>query len=138
MFKFRFGAVASFKAVRHSVMLSSKPEIPLPPIQVLLIEEVHTVAKKLLIRTLLASALFLPVATWACDAAGPSTHIGTVQSVDASSKTFTIIDAQTRMPIKFVASNEIIEGLKDAKGSVMVNYEEMESTDGLKAVGVTF
>ncbi|WP_455374766.1 hypothetical protein [Kaarinaea lacus] len=95
-------------------------------------------AKKFLISSLLASALLLPVATWACDAAGPSTHIGTVQSVDASSKTFTIIDAQTRMPIKFVASNEIIEGLKDAKGSVMVNYEQMESTDGLKALGVTF
>jgi len=97
------------------------------------------VARKHLISSLLVSALFLlPVATWACDAAGPSTHIGTVQSVDASNKTFTIIDAQTRMPIKFVASNEIIEGLKDAKGSVMVNYEEMESTDGLKALGVTF
>ena len=95
-------------------------------------------AKKILISSLLASALLLPVTIWACDAAGPSTHIGTVQSVDASSKTFTIIDAQTRMPIKFVASNEIIEGLKDAKGSVMVNYEEMESTSGLKAVGVTF
>ena len=95
-------------------------------------------AKNFLISSLLASALLLPVATWACDAAGPSTHIGTVQSVDASSKTFTIIDAQTRMPIKFVASNEIIEGLKDAKGSVMVNYEQMESTDGLKALGVTF
>lgn len=95
-------------------------------------------AKNILISSLLASALLLPVATWACDAAGPSTHIGTVQSVDASSKTFTIIDAQTRMPIKFMASNEIIDGLKDAKGSVMVNYEEMEGKDGLKAVGVTF
>lgn len=95
-------------------------------------------AKKFLIKYVLASALLLPVAGWACDAAGPSTHIGTVQSVDASGKTFTIIDAQTRMPIKFVASNEIIDGLKDAKGSVMVNYEEMETGDGLKALGVTF
>ena len=96
-------------------------------------------ARKILISSLFVSTLLLlPVLTWACDGAGPSTHIGTVQSVDASSKTFTIIDAQTRMPIKFMASNEIIDGLKDAKGSVMVNYEEMESGDGLKAVGVTF
>lgn len=95
-------------------------------------------AKKFLIKSILASALLLPVAGWACDAAGPSTHIGTVQSVDASGKTFTIIDAQTRMPIKFVASNEIIDGLKDAKGSVMVNYEEMEDSSNLKALGVTF
>ena len=106
---------------------------------VFLIEEVHTVAKKFLIKSLFVSALLLlPVLTWACDGAGPSTHVGTLKSVDASSKTFTIIDAQTRMPIKFVASNEIIDGLKEAKGSIMVNYEEMESTDGLKALGVTF
>lgn len=94
--------------------------------------------KNFLVKSILVSALILPVASWACDAAGPSTHIGTVKSVDASSKTFTIIDAQTRMPIKFVASNEIIDGLKDAKGSVMVNYEEMEDSSDLKALGVTF
>ena len=96
--------------------------------------------KKLsLAKTVLATLLLTaPLATWACDAAGPSTHIGTVQSVDASSKTFTIIDAQTRTPIKFVASNEIIDGLKDAKGSVMVNYEQMEGSSDLKALGVTF
>ena len=96
-------------------------------------------AKKILIKTLLVSTLiFLPVITWACDGAGPSTHIGTVKSVDASSMTFTIIDAQTNMPIKFVASNEIIDGLKGAKGSVMVNFEEMDEGTDLKAVGVTF
>lgn len=95
-------------------------------------------AKKFLINILLVGALFLPAITWACDAAGPSTHIGTVKSVDASNKTFTIIDAQTRMPIQFVANNEIIDGLKDAKGSVMVNFEEIDGSSGLKALGVTF
>jgi len=90
-------------------------------------------------KSLLVSSLLLtPVLTWACDAAGPSTHVGTVQSVDASSKTFTIIDAQTRMPIKFVANNEIIDGLKDAKGSIMVNFEEVDGSSDLKAIGVTF
>ena len=96
-------------------------------------------AKQFMTKIALSSLLILtPVMSWACDAAGPSTHIGTVQSVDASGKTFTIIDAQTRMPIKFVANNEIIDGLKDAKGSVMVNFEEMEGSADLKAVGVTF
>lgn len=94
--------------------------------------------KKFLIHVMFVSALFVPVMSWACDAAGPSTHIGTVKSVDASSKTFTIIDAQTRMPIKFVASNEIIDGLKEAKGSVMVNFEEVDGSSDLKALGVTF
>lgn len=96
-------------------------------------------AKLTMFKSLLVSSLLLtPVLTWACDAAGPSTHVGTVQSVDASSKTFTIIDAQTRMPIKFVANNEIIDGLKDAKGSIMVNFEEVDGSSDLKAIGVTF
>jgi len=72
------------------------------------------VARKLLISTLFVAA-FVPALTWACDGAGPSTHVGTVQSVDASSMTFTIIDAQTRMPIKFAANNEIIDGLKERR-----------------------
>lgn len=95
--------------------------------------------KQLMMKTLLVGSLVLtPVLSWACDGAGPSTHVGNLKSVDASSKTFTIIDAQTSMPIKFVANNEIIDGLKDAKGSVMVNYEEMDGSSELKAVGVTF
>lgn len=96
-------------------------------------------AKKIVVNTLAAATLFLtPLAIWACDAAGPSTHVGTVQSVDAGSKTFTILDAQTRKPITFVANNEIIDGLKDAKGSIMVNYEEVDGSSDLKALGVTF
>ncbi|MGD8639679.1 MAG: hypothetical protein PVF34_05285 [Gammaproteobacteria bacterium] len=94
----------------------------------------NTIIKSLLLGTLLLA----PLSIWACDAAGPSTHIGTVQSVDAAGKTFTIIDAQSQAPITFVANNEIIDGLKDAKGSVMVNYEEMEDSTNLKALGVTF
>lgn len=95
--------------------------------------------KQIIIKAILLGALFItPIATWACDAAGKNTHIGTVQSVDASGKTFTIIDAQTRMPITFMANNEIIDGLKDAKGSVMVNYEQMDGSSDLKAVGITF
>ena len=84
------------------------------------------------------SLLFTPVAIWACDAAGASTHIGTVTAVDAKNMTFTITDAQTRGPITFRANNEIIDGLKDAKGSVMVSYEEVEGSKDLKALGVTF
>ena len=77
-----------------------------------------------------------PLYTFACGAAEKMVHMGAVLSVDASGKTFTIRDAQTQAPITFLASNEIIEGLKDAKGSIMVNYEEQGKQ--LKAVGVTF
>jgi len=95
--------------------------------------------KQFLMKTIMLGAMLgLPMLGWACDGAGPSTHVGTLKSVDASGKTFTIIDAQTRKPIKFTANNEIIDGLKDANGSVMVNYEQVDGSSDLKAVGVTF
>lgn len=90
------------------------------------------------LKQLLATSALLLLASQAM-ACGPEkgmTHMGAVLSVDASGKTFTIRDAQTQAPITFLASNEILDGLKDAKGSVMVNYEE--DGDQLKAVGVTF
>ena len=92
--------------------------------------------KRLIAKIVLAGALLAPITTWACDAAGPSTHIGNVLSVDAAKKTFTIRDAQSNSPITFAATNEIINGLKDARGSIMVNYEQ--DGDNLTAVGVTF
>ena len=84
---------------------------------------------------LLATALFTSSA-WACDAAGKNTHVGNLMSVDAKQNTFTIQDAQSHSAITFAANNEIIEGLKNANGSVMVNYEEHGKK--LTAVGVTF
>lgn len=86
--------------------------------------------------TALAIALVTSSATWACDAAGKTTHIGSLMTVNAEQNSFTIQDAQSHNPITFTASHEIIEGLKDAKGNVMVNYKE--DGDSLTAVGVTF
>ena len=87
--------------------------------------------------TMLAAALITaPGITWACDAAGKNTHVGHLMTVDAEHKTFTIRDAQSRGPITFIANNEIIEGLKGANGSIMVNYKE--DGEKLTAVGVTF
>jgi len=84
----------------------------------------------------LATTLLATGSVWACDAAGKNTHIGSLMTVNAEQSTFTIKDAQSRSPITFTANNEIIEGLKDASGSVMVNYKE--DGDTLTAIGVTF
>jgi hypothetical protein len=46
------------------------------------------------------------------------------------------MDAESRSPITFTASSDIISGLKDAKGMVKVNFEEQGKN--LNAVGVTF
>lgn len=92
--------------------------------------------KLLLAAAVMATALTTSSTIWACDAAGKSTHIGSLMNVNAEQQTFTIRDAQSRSPITFTANNDIIEGLKDAKGNVMVNYKE--EGDKLTAIGVTF
>ena len=85
---------------------------------------------------LIAGLVAAPVASWACDGAGPATHIGKVTSLDPAAKKFTIKDVQSQGPITFVASDDILNGLKGAKGMVTVKYEEKNG--GYEAVGVTF
>jgi hypothetical protein len=91
----------------------------------------------LLITTFLLGTLFAVSAAQACDGMGPSTHVGNLMSVDAAKHTFTIRDAQSSSPITFVATEEIITGLKGFAGNLMVNYQENDD-GGLNAVGVTF
>lgn len=93
----------------------------------------HTI----LATALLLGTLFGASTALACDAMGPSTHMGSLMSVDAATHTFTIRDAQSSSPITFVASEEIITGLKGFAGSLMVNYEK-NADGGFNAVGVTF
>ena len=90
-----------------------------------------------LITSLFLTTLFGASAVQACDSMGPSTHMGSLMSVDAAKHTFTIRDAQSSSPVTFVATQEIITGLKGFAGSLMVNYEKNDD-GGLKAVGVTF
>lgn len=92
-------------------------------------------------KTLLAAlftlgVLTLPLSSMACDGMGPSKHMGSITSVNAADKTFTIRDAQLQMPITFKASDEIIQAVSEAQqgGSIMVNYEENDGT--LTALGV--
>ena len=93
--------------------------------------------RNLFATALLTSTLLASGAVLACDGMGPSNHMGQLMSVDASKHTFTIRDAQSSSPITFVATEEIITGLKGFAGSLMVNYEENDK-GALKAVGVTF
>jgi len=93
--------------------------------------------QSLLSGILLASAMFTSSAALACESMGPTTHMGQLMSVDATKHTFTIRDAESSSPITFVATQEILTGLKGFAGSLMVNYEKNDD-GGLNAVGVTF
>jgi hypothetical protein len=68
----------------------------------------------------------------ACEVAGPNKHVGPVTAVDNDAATFTILDAETRAPITFAASNAILRDVSRAKGQVMVSYQD----EGGKLVAV--
>ena len=87
--------------------------------------------------TLFTASLFVSGATFACDAMGPSKHMGQLMTINTEKSTFTIRDAQSQSPVTFNANSDILTGLKGASGSIMVNYEENDA-GGLNAVGVTF
>ena len=91
---------------------------------------------KLILLVSIAVTFVLAAPTWACEAAGPSTHVGKVLKIDEGKNTFTILDAQTVSPITFEASDEILSKVGDATGTAFVDY----SVDGLvlTATDVTF
>ena len=90
-----------------------------------------------LISILMGFSIVLSGSALACDGMGKSAHMGQLMSINKAQNTFTIRDAQTQNPITFTANEEIITGMKDASGSIMVKYTE-EDNGNLNAVGVTF
>lgn len=91
--------------------------------------------KTTLIGVALAATLF-SASTLACDAMGPSTHMGQLMSVDPANNSFTIRDAQSGGPITFSADADVLKALKAHSGNVKVDYEENDA--GNKAVDVSF
>jgi len=62
----------------------------------------------------------------ACSAAGPDKHVGSVTAVDQQAGTFTILDAEKRTPITFVASKQVLSYAAAAKGEVIVRFEQAD------------
>ena len=73
----------------------------------------------------------------ACGGDSSGMHIGNVTHIDAKANRFTINDMESRKPITFSASADVIKAVKGANGRVTVNYEENDD-GGLKATGVDF
>jgi len=91
--------------------------------------------KTLAAYVIVSAAALAPATVLACSAAGPSTHVGNVLSVDADQGRFTIRDAETMEPLTFTASESILGTLKNSAGMVFVDYEQ--DGDALKALNVT-
>ena len=83
---------------------------------------------------LLAAILLAPVSSLACSALGPNKHVGTVIGLDGNAQTITVLDAQTRQPVTFLANEKLLSKAKNAKGQIVVDYEA-EGTQ-LRAIGI--
>jgi len=68
----------------------------------------------------MTGVLALSVSAYACDAAGPNTHVGQVLSVDGNH--FTIRDAQTGGPISFTADKDMQGSLPATGDQVSIKY----------------
>jgi hypothetical protein len=75
---------------------------------------------KLSIAAMMMAGLALSTSAYACDAAGPNTHVGQVLSVDGNH--FTIRDAQSGGPISFTAGEKMQGSLPAPGDNVSIKY----------------
>jgi len=85
---------------------------------------------KILLVLAIAMNFSISTSTWACSAAGASTHVGNVLKIDLENNTFTILDAQTVNPVEFQASEDIMKKVVNATGTAFVDFE----VDGINLV----
>lgn len=96
--------------------------------------------KRIAIMTKLMTAVALSVCmvlgssvAWSCSMAGPNTHIGAVTAVDVVASTFTVLDAETRQPITFVATPALLKGVTKNQ-QVTVTFEKNGNKLAAKAI----
>jgi hypothetical protein len=72
--------------------------------------------------------------TFACELAGPNTHIGEIKAIDPAQNSLTILDRQMKKPFTFLAAPDQLRGLSPGQ-LVSVKYSEMKGQ--LKAEEIT-
>jgi hypothetical protein len=77
------------------------------------------------IAALLSAVLLASGPAIACDSLGENMHMGNIVSIDRSGNTFTILDAESQAPIRFIASRESLIPLS-VNDMVEVSYEVIE------------
>ena len=71
------------------------------------------------------SMTLLVVPAFACELAGPNTHIGEIKAIDPAQRSLTILDRQMKKPFTFLAAPEQLKGLSPGQ-LVSVKYSEMK------------
>ncbi len=126
-------AAAPYPAIRTGCPLAAGGT---NPIDYLVPEQLEDIQMKstTAVAGFLAAVLMAPAASQACSALGPNKHVGTVIGLDAAAQTITVLDAQTRQPVTFLANEELLSQARNAKGRIIVDYQT-EGTQ-LRAISI--
>ncbi len=76
-----------------------------------------------LLATVLVAIALMTVPAFACDQAGPDTHVGKIKAIDLAKSSFTILDQQAKKPFTFLAEPAQLDRLS-LDQVVMVKYSE--------------
>jgi cold shock CspA family protein len=71
------------------------------------------------------SMTLLVIPAFACELAGPNTHIGKIKAIELAQSSLTIIDQQMKKDVTFQAAQEQLKGLSVGQ-RVSVKYSEMK------------
>ena len=81
-------------------------------------------SKVLSMFTVFVASVVFSVGALACQAMGPTTHVGRILSFDLEKSTFTILDSETVSPVTFSADEKIMQQIAEAKGMAMVDFTD--------------
>ena len=79
---------------------------------------------KCLLAGVIVSAICLASAVFACEFAGPDTHVGEIKAIDLNPPSFTILDGQMKKPLTFLAAPEQLKELSLGQ-LVVVKYSKV-------------
>ena len=89
---------------------------------------------KCLLVGVIMSVICLAPAAFACEVAGPDTHVGQIKAIDLEQSSLTLLDSQTKKPFTFLAAPEQLKGLSLGQ---MVTVRYSETKGQLKAEEIT-
>ncbi len=84
---------------------------------------VMTPGGKRLLAGVIAAMFFFASAAFACELAGPNTHVGEIKAIDLGRSSLTVLDRQMKKPFTFLAAPEQLKGLSLGQ-LVIVKYTE--------------
>ncbi len=84
--------------------------------------------------TVTVSITLIALPTFACEVAGPDTHVGKIKAIDLAQSSLTVLDSQTKKPLTFLAAPEQLKGLSLGQ---MITVRYSETNGRLKAEEIT-